>query len=214
MLFTFLRRSDISVAALGLGSWQRGRRQLLWGTLLGFLVVGVIVLVDGLLGFCRVEIYPDIFRVVRTVTIFFPVAFLVGILEELIFRGYVLQQLLACSRSMAIVLSSLAYALVHLRQQFVWPAAALELVGLTILGVVLCLSCLKTGQLYWAIGFHAAVAYMARVNKLFLVFEHPTWTWFIGTGRLVNGVMAWCVLGIIGGLLIRWHGTAQAEDRG
>lgn len=208
-----LRRTGHSFRNLGLGPWRLGYRQLLLGVLMGLVVVGAMLLLDGALGFCRVEVYPDTFRVVRTVTTFLPIALLVGVLEELIFRGYVLQQLLACSRWLAVALSSLAYAWVHVRQQMVWPGTVLELVGLTILGIVLCLGCLRTGQLYWAIGFHAALAYAARVNKLFIVFENPTWEWLIGTGRLVNGVIAWCLLVIVGWLLIRWHRTAQVEER-
>jgi membrane protease YdiL (CAAX protease family) len=165
-----------------------------------------VVLVGGaylFFGACRIAIHPDSWRLWRTVIGFVPAALLIAVLEEVIFRGYVVYQLMAYSTPLAILGSSLSYALVHLRGSLVWPATAFELIGLWILGVILALSRLRTGQLYVAIGLHASLAYCARVNKLLVEFPDSTIAWLVGTNRLVNGVVTWLVLIAIGWIITR-----------
>lgn len=190
---------------LGLGPWSQGRADLSRGLLLGMSGVAIVGALYMLFGACRISVHPDSWRVWRTMVGFLPAALLVGVLEELIFRGYVFHQLLAWSASWAVMGSSLSYALVHLRSGFVWPATAFELIGLWILGVVLAMSRLRTGQLYLAIGLHASLAYWARVNKLVIAFPDSTTAWLVGTNRLVNGVAAWLALGAIGWIITRWR---------
>ncbi len=104
------------IRSLGLGPWQPvGKRHFLRGVWLGCSTVAVILGIYFLTGVCRIRIHPDTARVWRTLIAFVPAAVLVGVLEELVFRGYVLQQLLACSTWVAVVGSSAAYAVVHLR---------------------------------------------------------------------------------------------------
>jgi len=203
-LWWFLRRVDrLPVRALGLGPWASGKRQLAGGIALG--VAAVAVMAAGYLaaGIWRIDIHPDTARVWRTVIGFLPAAGLVAVLEELVFRGYILQRLLPCSRALAVVGSSVAYALVHLRPPVEWPGSGLEIVGLFILGCVLALSYLKTRQLYAAIGLHAVLAYAARVNKLLVEAPDQSLIWLIGTSRLINGVLTWVMLIGVGWLLAR-----------
>jgi len=210
-LWIFLRRvHGQSFRSLGLGSWSQGKRQLICGVVLGF---GAVLLVGGLYlasQVCRVSVHPDRWRLWRTLIGFLPAAGLIAVLEELIFRGYVLQQLLACSRRLAVAGSSAAYALVHLRPNLAWPSTGFELVGLFLLGWVLAQSFLFTKQLYLAIGLHAALAYCARVNKLLVEFTAPSLQWLVGTSRLVNGVIAWVALLGVGWIVARW---AHAPNR-
>ncbi len=203
-LLRFVDRKPLR--ALGFGPWPQGRADLVRGLLLG---LGAVFLIGGLyltFGACRIAIHPDAWRLWRTVIGFIPAALLIGVLEEAIFRGYVLHHLMAFSTPLAIVGSSVSYALVHVRGEWLWPSTALELIGLSILGVILALSRLKTGQLYLAIGLHASLAYWARVNKLLVEFPDPALTWMVGTNRLVNGVAAWVALMAVGWLITRWSG--------
>lgn len=190
--------------ALGFGPWSQGRADLARGLLLG---LGAVFLVGGFyltFGACRIAIHPDAWRLWRTLIGFLPAALLVAVLEELIFRGYVMYHLMASSTPLAMLGSSLSYAVVHLRGEWVWPATALELIGLWILGMTLAWSRLKTGQLYLAIGLHASLAYWARVNKLLIEFPDSAIAWLVGTNRLVNGVAAWVALIAVGWLITRW----------
>lgn len=203
-LWFFMRHLDRQpFRTLGLGAWAEGRRQVVRGVLIG---LSVAVLVGTLylgLGWWRVSLYPDSRRFWSTLLASVPAMGLVAVLEELIFRGYVLRQLLACSRTLALAGTSAAYALVHLRTAPVWPSSGLELVGLFILGWVLALSVLRTKQLYLAIGLHASLAYWARVNKFLVEFTTPSLQWLVGTSRLVNGVAVWCVLAGVGWVMTR-----------
>ena len=197
----YLHRQPIR--SLGLGAWRAGKRPLLQGVITGF---GGALLLAGIYlasGACHIVVSLDDAKLWGTVIGFLPGAVLVATLEELIFRGYVLRQLLAYSAPLAIATSSAAYALVHMPTVFEWPGTGLELVGLAILGGVLALSALRTGQLYAAIGLHAALSYCARVNKLLLGFPYPNLQWLVGTNRLVNGVIAWFILLIIGLFIAR-----------
>ena len=197
----YLHRQPIR--SLGLGTWRTGKWPLLQGVTTGFggaLLLASIYLVSGA---CQIVVSLDSAKLWGTVIGFLPGAMLVATLEELIFRGYILRQLLAYSVPLAIASSSTAYALVHMPTVFEWPGTGLELVGLAILGGVLALSALRTGQLYLAIGLHAALSYCARVNKLLLGFPYPNLQWLVGTNRLVNGVIAWFILLIIGLFIAR-----------
>jgi len=196
-----------SPRALGLGEFRKGRGPAVFGVAVAF---GIVLLILGgylASGVCRISIHPDTARVVRVVLTFLPIAVLVSVLEELVFRGFVLQQLLSCSRVAALVLSSLAYALVHMRTRWLWPDTALEIGGLFLLGVVLSLSYFRTQQLYLAIGLHAGFAYWGRATKLLIEFTVPSLQWLTGTGRLINGLVAWLALVMLG--LAIWRSPAQ-----
>ena len=111
---------------------------------------------------------------------------------------------------LAVAISGALYALVHLRDSS-WTAATYrELFGLFLLGGVLALSYLRTRQLYFAIGLHAALAYGARVNKLVIQIPDASLSWLTGTSRLINGVVSWIVLLCLGGLLVWWTRAPRA----
>lgn len=203
VVWIMVRRQGQSIRALGLGTWREGKRDVGEGLLLGFGTVALIGALYLATPWCRIDVHPDSARVWRTVLLFVPAAGLVAVLEELIFRGYILQQLLLSSRPLALAGSSAAYALVHLRPNLEWPASGFELMGLFLLGWVLAVSVLRTNQLYLAIGLHASLAYVARVNKLLVEFTNPSLHWLLGTNRLVNGVGAWVALVGIGWMIHR-----------
>jgi membrane protease YdiL (CAAX protease family) len=177
---------------------------LLQGAVLGFGLVLLLGLAYLAFDVWEISVTQDRWRLWRTVIGFLPAALLVAVLEELIFRGYLLQQLMACSKALAVLGTSSGYALVHLKPGWVWPDSAMELTGLFMLGVVLALSVLRAGHLYLAIGLHASLAYWARVNKLLVEFSPDSPQWLVGTNRLVNGLVPWGLLALIGVALIRW----------
>ena len=203
-----------TIRSLGLGPWNPlGRRHFIRGALLGCGTIALMAAIYLGSGICRIGIHPDTTRVWMTLLAFIPAAGLIGVLEELIFRGYILQQLMACSKWLAVAGSSAAYAVVHLRAVPVWPQSGFELTGLFILGVVLALGTLRTKQLYLAIGLHASMAYWARLNKLLIAFpSHSPLQWLVGTSRLVNGLIAWLVLGLLGLALMRDASARRAAS--
>lgn len=193
-----------SIRSYGLCEPGAGKRQLGFGLLLGAGTLALMFVIGLLSGICRIEITPDRMKLWRTLVGFLPAAALVALLEELVFRGFLLQQLLACSRWVAVILSSALYSVIHLKTTTMGLGTWLELGGLFLLGVILSLAYLRTNQLYLSIGLHAVLAYGARVNKLLIQFTDPSLAWFTGTSRLVNGVVGWLVLLGIGGVILRW----------
>ena len=198
-----------SIRAYGFLEPEAGKSQLCFGLLLGASALCALALLGLLSGSCQIAVTADRVKLWRTVLGFIPAAALVGFLEELVFRGFILQHLLACSRLVAVITSSALYAVVHLKTTTFNLATFLELGGLFLLGVVLSLSYLSTGQLYLSIGLHAVLAYGARVNKLILAFNASSLSWLVGTSRLVNGLASWAVLVILGWVVVWWTRSSR-----
>jgi uncharacterized protein len=96
--------------------------------------------------------------------------FAVGYMEEVIFRGYILQNLASwMGLRAAIVIQAVLFALVHLGNvalpdesgkvpnlaQSLWDARW-AMLNITLIGIFFALCYLKSGSLWWPIGFHAA----------------------------------------------------------
>ena len=202
-----------SFRSYGFSSPRAGKRQLLFGLSVGIMVLGLMLVVGLATGVCQVAVTSDQVRLWRTVLGFIPVAGLVSVLEELVFRGFILQHLLPSSKLLAVLGSSTLYALVHLKTTAFGLATWLELGGLLLLGVVLVLSYLLTNQLYLAVGLHAALAYGARVNKLLIELPDSSMVWLVGTSRIVNGLAGWVALLGIGGIVLWWARSQQGGAR-
>ncbi len=192
-----------TLRSYGFSRLREGWRPLGLGVLLGCGALLLWVGVGLLSGTSEVSVTLNTFKLWRVTLGFAPTALLVGMVEELVFRGFLLQQLLACSKWVAVIVSSALYSVVHLRT-LTWDLlTAFELIGLALLGGVLAFSYLRTGQLYLAVGLHATLAYGARVNKLWFALPDTSLSWLMGTSRLVNGIVGWIGLLAIG-LAIRW----------
>ncbi len=197
-LFVCLYRIDRKkISWCGLTWGADSLREFRLGALLGLAALAALLCLGLWAEVCHIQPTSDQARLWRTVIGFIPAAVLVGILEELVFRGYLFQHLRACSTWSAVLLTSILYSVVHTKT-LLWDEAVFrELIGLFLLGVSLSLSRLWTGHLWLAIGLHAVVAYGARVNKLLVPIIHETPDWLVGTSRLINGVACWGVIGIV-----------------
>jgi len=191
-----------SIRSYGLLLQREGRRQVLAGLAVGVGTLGVLLVIGLANGAYEIVVINDRLRLWNTILSFIPIAVVVSVLEELVFRGYILQNLLPYSKWLAVSVSSALYAVVHVRQLTFNLSAGLELIGLFLLGTILALSYLLTNQLAFSLGLHASLAYGARVNKLLIEFQNPAMAWLVGTTRLVNGVMSWVILLSLWGLVI------------
>ena len=201
-----------SLRSYGFLDWRTGKYQLGLGLLLGIGSLVTLLGVGVIAGWCRIALSPDRFKLWTLLLGFLPAAILVGVLEELVFRGFLLQRLMAYSHRLAIIGSSVVYALVHLKNPEISLLTCLELGGLFLLGWVLSLSYLKTGQLYLPVGLHAMLAYGARVNKVLIEFPHVSLAWLSGTSRLVNGLLGWTILCVMAGMFY-WGGGVIFKRR-
>ncbi|MBI4341406.1 MAG: CPBP family intramembrane metalloprotease [Candidatus Omnitrophica bacterium] len=198
-----------SLASYGLVHVGKGRGHLAGGAVLGLIGLGIMLAVGLLSGACQVDVYPDAGKLWRTLIGFIPAALLVSVIEEMVFRGMILQNLLVVSKGFGVAASSALYALVHLKQTTFTTESWMELAGLFLFGGVLAVSYLMTGQLWLGIGLHASLAYGARVNKLVIAFSDGSMSWLVGTSRLVNGLSAWIALAVIG--MVIWWWTAKSK---
>ncbi len=150
----------------------------------------------------------------------------VGTIEEIIFRGFLLGGLLQdYGRLQAILVSSGLYSLVH----FLWakapvgigfdltigvhaltahthallsPSILLPFVGLTLVGVVLAYAYLWSGSLLFAIGLHAGWVFLAKIDGL-LLLERTGVAWLYGPQGILATVTGWTLL-LLMLFLVRW----------
>lgn len=127
----------------------------------------------------------------------------VSVTEELLFRGFLQQQLLTVFSPLgAIALGSLIFALLH----FVWEPWRQEwpqLPGLWLLGVVLCLARLAGGgSLALAIGLHAGWVWVIACSDSLGLWQpqHPQGGWLTGEpGKPLASGLGLLMLLIVGG---------------
>lgn len=193
---------------------RAGEQELLMGLAAGALILGVLYVVGMLTGACLMDVTPNQVKLWRTLLVFVPGALVVGLLEELVFRGYMFQQLAARLPWLVAALStSLLYAGLHVRggdDSIVLLSR--QMIGLTLFGMMLSGLVRVTGRLNLAIGFHAALAYGARVNKLLISIPDSPWTWLTGTSRLINGVAGWMTVLLVGGMLMWWARQRRQQE--
>ena len=151
-------------------------------------------------GVWTLSLNPDHEKFWWSVMSFLPAALLVGCLEEVVFRGYILQTFLQdYGKATASVVTSLIYALAHLAKPLhLWPTMWADLIGLLLFGLVLAYAALQTRLLYLPIGVHASLVYLSKVQKHLIVFEGGSPHWLFGNERLVTGVMGWAAIGCLG----------------
>lgn len=156
---TFIARRWIdrrSFASLGLRWDRQAGRDLALGILLPALQMGMIFAIEWGLGWLQIEqwrpasLQPGV--VFQELGIAFLVFVFVGWQEELLSRGYWLQNLIdGMGLPGALAISSLAFALAHLANPNV---SVLSILGLTAAGLFLAYGYLATRQLWLPIGLH------------------------------------------------------------
>jgi uncharacterized protein len=150
----------------------------------------------------------------------------IGAGEEVVFRGVVLRRIrYDTGEFVAVVATTLVYAAVHVirarsfsgpvhlwsgMQQTIALLAPLadgsvppQVIGLSLLGVLLAVARIRSGALWLPIGIHAAFVAAFRVGRLFFEIR-PTPAWLVGTGwpPLIGGVAGWIAVGVAAALLL------------
>lgn len=222
LLFLDRRRLEIvSLASTGLRGGGRGGRLAAQGWCAGAGALVLMFLVMTLFG-SRI---PGIFfsgpmELASGLGKAFVAGAVVAFIEEIFFRGFVLQALLRnLSRAASLAAMSAFFAIVHFFNASDMPAAASfdpllgfkavayffapllrpwevipGFIGLFLFGAVLGVAVLRTGSLYLAIGFHAGCVFGIKAEVLFLNRAKDVAPWFFGDGRVVTGVFGWIML--------------------
>lgn len=184
-----------------LTSWITAAARFRWGLLVwaaGFTCagVGVLMVAQALLGGRPQLPLLDSSEAVGTRT-----AYLISVLgaflaaawaEEVVFRGYLLQQVSAFTRRawVAIALSSVAFALIHLEFD---PAA---LAARTMAGAAFAWAALRLGGLEFAIGSHLATNLMIALVQAPMMPDDPPFTGGLQDVGLQAVLAAYVVAGV------------------
>jgi membrane protease YdiL (CAAX protease family) len=145
---------------------------------------------------------------------------LIGIIEEILFRGFVLQSFLEnMSLPVAVCACSLIYSMLHFFKADVFVSTGFQpfvgfvtiaqffkpiffelfknlpaIIGLFLVGVVLSYAFIKTKSLYLSIGLHTGMVFMMKADGMFLVRVREKLGWLFGDSKLVTGVLVWFLL--------------------
>ncbi|MCP5007686.1 MAG: CPBP family intramembrane metalloprotease [Planctomycetes bacterium] len=196
-------------------------RQFLLGGLFAAVSLSIYYVLSLILGASMVRFDCDsLGNVVTKVFTYLLIGCLIGFLEEVFFRGFLLKTFMEeMSLPIAICVSSLIYSLLHFFQadypvsrgvevfvgvktisaffkplvfQFVEHIPAM--IGLFLTGVVLSYAFIKTKSLYLSIGLHSGWVFMMKTDGIFLVRVRERLVWLFGDSQLVTGILAWFFL--------------------
>jgi uncharacterized protein len=189
-------------------------KELLGGLALGLASLAVVALVALLLGGREFATGLTAGRVAGKLTGAVFTAAVVAVVEELLFRGGIFGGLRRVFHwQFALVLSSMAYAVLHfledadyrgavswysglelLPRMFGGDAGGLQLAArffnLTLAGTLLGLAFQRTGNLWFSIGLHAGWIFWLASYRVFTKDVAGTSVWFWGGGRMVDGWLA------------------------
>ncbi len=193
--------------------------------LFGFLLAGIPLLIYYGLGLLTGAWMIHIDYDSAGVTILYIIKYaligcLIGVIEEILFRGFVLQSFLeSMSLPVAVCACSLIYSMLHFFEADVFVSTGFQpfvgfvtiaqffkpiffeffinipaIIGLFLVGVVLSYAFIKTKSLYLSIGLHTGMVFMMKADGMFLVRVREKLGWLFGDSKLVTGVLVWFLL--------------------
>ena len=234
-VLTAWRRLDLG-SATGIGFRRHAwARELARGLAIGLAGLGVGIAVAALFGGLVPALRFSPAKTLRKALLGAGAAVAIAVGEEALFRGIVLRRIRRDAGDvLAVAATALVYAAVHVirARSFAAPvhawsgvqqtsvlfaplasgAALPQVVGLSLLGVLLAVARLRSGALWLPIGIHAAFVAAFRVGRLFFEIR-PTPGWLVGTGwpPLVGGVAGWIAVGVAALLLARGRGMFRPK---
>lgn len=149
------------------------------------------------------------------------IACLIGTIEEIFFRGYLLQSFQEnMSLPKAVCVCSLIYSILHFFKADVLVSTGFQpfvgfttmaqffkpiffdflknlpaIIGLFLVGVVLSYAFIKTKSLYLSIGLHAGMVFMVKADTMFISRMREEQVLLFGGGsKLITGMLVWFLL--------------------
>jgi len=195
-------------------------KKLFGGLLLGLVSLAVVAGIVLFSGGRALTTNVSAGKIIQTILSAAATAAVVAVLEEILFRGGVFGGLRRMFYwPLALLLSSLIYALVHFLQRadltgpVAWNSGLVLLprilagfadfhalvpgfFSLTLAGVLLGLAYQRTGNLYFSIGLHAGWIFWLKIFGAFTADIPQAAAWFWGTGKIFDGWLAFFVLAL------------------
>ncbi|MBI4550235.1 MAG: CPBP family intramembrane metalloprotease [Candidatus Omnitrophica bacterium] len=239
VLFVRLRRADIEGWGLAPGRWSWKR---LWaGFAAGSATLGLLTLAELPLGGRTVDLnLPVWWKLLYKPWEYLASAFLIALIEETFFRGFVYQS--ARRRwpaAASLFVTNFFYAAVHffkgghypvpaeptaadsfkimlhLGDAFLKPAEiAPSFLGLFLFGLILSYAYFKTGSLALSIGLHAGCVFFLKMDNWFIASVPGASPLVFGDKNLYSGVLGWLFLGLLFGALraVLGNGVTHSKD--
>ncbi len=227
-LVPFLRAAGLdSLRSVGLTRRPDGLSQAGWGFVLGLVSLACVVLIVLVLGGRGAANDRSVGAVLVHSLKAAGTALVVAPLEEVFFRGALFGALRKTFHwTLALVVTSAIYALLHFLERASgpdpvgWSAGFLVLVqmlagfsdvqklipgffNLTVAGMILGLAYQRFGSLHFSIGLHAGWIFWLKTYGFITVETTTGGAWFFGTGKLINGWLAFIVLVVVLAVLNR-----------
>jgi len=241
LLIVFLRKPLMfnTFRSIGLGLKNNWWQQLQTGI---FLSTGIFVFYiaflygKGILTFQVDE--KSAVNLISELLTFALIAVVVGCIEEIIFRGFILQNILKDTKVIsAVLISSIFYSLLHFFKAELLVSRGFQpfigfvvvyhsfahivveftdiyplIIGLFLVGIVLSYAYLQTKSLYLAIGLHAGWVFLIKSYRLFFDHVGPYTTWLFGDRKIITGLSGWLLL-IVTLILIRYITRLQYHEK-
>jgi membrane protease YdiL (CAAX protease family) len=129
--------------------------------------------------------------------------FIIALVEEWFFRGFLLQTLSKdYGSTKAMYFSSFIFAMTH----FVRPISGVtklipEFFGLFLIGIILAYSTILSDNLYFSIGIHAGWVYIVKIDKYFINHFDSIFQEIVGAEKLLTSISSWVLVLIVLGIL-------------
>lgn len=158
------RSEDRPLSSLGLPFGGDAAKQTWWGTLVGVVLMGAVLVSFAVFGWLRWQSAPEAGSPFATAAELLGLLALAAFAEELLFRGYPFQVVLRrFGPFVAILSTSAAFGALHAFNPGIGPLA---LVNITLAGVLLGVAYLRTGSLWFATGVHLGWNWVMAVSEL------------------------------------------------
>jgi hypothetical protein len=218
-LWPFLRAADLrSWNAIGLPRRPDAKRLATWGFALGFASLASVVVLAMLAGVREANHLHSAGAVLIHSLNAALAAAVVSPMEEILFRGVLFGALRKTFHwTFALGLSSLLYSLLHFLErsgpitQVGWDSGFVVLLGmaggfgdaqklmpgllnLILAGLILGLAYQRSGSLHFSIGLHAGWIFWMKTYGFVTSEVAADSAWFFGTGKLINGWLAFIIL--------------------
>lgn len=224
-VFLWLRYHEHTFEPYGLKLAPDWKKWCLKGFALGFMTLLLLTGLEVALGGREFELNSDPAwkMVVKTIE-YVIAAFIIGLIEEFFFRGYVYEHLkrLRWTTIVSAIVTNVFYASVHFikRSNYVTPEHPTYLdsfrtffhlfetfihfdrfwpsfIGLFLFGMVLSYAYHRTGSLYLSIGIHAGCVFFLKLDNWFVISVPSASPLIFGDKNLQSGILGWLFLSLM-----------------
>ena len=205
LAYPLLRGEGIAFYYQGLLPFTRSALQAAHGAAASVLFLCVLYIVWIATDRLHVDVHQSRRRWLRRLVLLIPTACFGALVEELLFRGVVMADLMGTTwmpRTIAVILAAVVFTVAHYVRSV---KRRWTVFGHLALGLLLCVAFLRTGTLWLTIGLHAGGIMMIMAARPFVRYRGPAWI----TGASIfpfAGVVGILGLGVLTAFVASYYG--------